>query len=186
MLHENKLRFAGIGPRKTPAHVLAQMTEIGRILANEGWVGVSGYSPGADQAWLAAVPHEQQEVWLPWWNYENALSHQDPHGRFHKVQVSEEIRAVAKSHYMHDFEALKVGAQLLFARNVAIMARDTLDTAVDMVCYWQDPKDIDSSYGGTNHALRVAKEINIPCFNIGNDDELQALSDFANARMAER
>lgn len=177
MLHNDKLRFAGIGPRKTPASVLGQMTEIGRIFAQAGWIGVSGFAEGADQAWLAGIPEQQQEVWLPWWSYNQAREFDDPHGRFHKTKVTADIRQVAKDCYKGDFEALTGGAQLLFARNVAILARDTLDTPVNLVAYWQDPKDIDSSYGGTNHALRVAAAAGIPTFNIGETKDLDAMGD---------
>lgn len=177
MLHNDKLRFAGIGPRKTPSHVLAQMTEIGRIFAGADWVGVSGFDEGADQAWLMGIPHQQQEVWLPWWSYNNAREYEDPHGRFNKMNVTEEIRAVAMNCYKGDWNKLTGGAHLLFARNVAIMARDTLDTPVNLVAYWQDPKDIDSSFGGTNHAIRVAAAAGIPSFNIGEDKDLTAMSD---------
>jgi len=177
MLHHDKLRFAGIGPRDTPKHILGQMTEIGRIFAQAGWIGVSGYAEGADQAWMAAIPENQQEIWLPWWTYNGAREHQDPHGRFNRVQVTLEIRQVAMEHYSGNWDDLKDGARLLFARNVAIMARDTLDTAVNLVAYWQDPKKIDSQYGGTNHAIRVAKTAGIPTFNIGNEDELDAMGE---------
>lgn len=177
MLTNDKLRFAGIGPRKTPAHVLAQMTEIGRIFAQAGWVGVSGFANGADQAWMAAVPQKQQEIWLPWWTYNDAREYEDIEGRFHKVSMSNEIHAVARNCYKGDWEKLTGGAKLLFTRNVAIMARDTLDTPVNLVAYWQDPKDIDNAFGGTNHALRVAAAAGIPSFNIGVDKDLNAMSD---------
>lgn len=183
MLHQGKLRFAGIGPRDTPQDVLERMAHMGHMFAEAGWIGVSGYADGADQAWLSKVPFEQQEVWLPWNSYNGATEYKDPHGRFHRVRIGHDIHAVAKNCYAGDWNGLSNGAHLLFARNVAIIARDTLDTPVDLVVYWQSEQGERKPYGGTNHAVRVAKAIDVPCFNIRLMQEVQAMSEFVNELM---
>lgn len=190
MLTQGKLRFAGIGPRDTPLDVLPVMTAMGKMFADLGWIGVSGFATGPDQAWLQDIPETQQEVWLPWWTYNDAREYHDPHGRFNKISVTSEIHQVAKDHYKgykpnQTWDELSNGSKLLFARNVAIMARDTLDTAVNLVAYWQSPEGEAKIGGGTNHAVRVAKTIHIPCFNIYHDHEVDAMSSFVEVLSAQ-
>jgi hypothetical protein len=150
------------------------MASIGQQLAALGWTGVSGYATGADQAWLQFVPVEQQQVWLPWWGYNDA-KHGDP--RFQTTGIHSAIVDVARDHYLAgDWNKLKTGAQLLFIRNVAIMAGDELEVGVDMCLYWQSEKNEGSVFGGTNHAVRVAKTAGIPCFNIRKEEDQQAMA----------
>ena len=40
--------YTGIGSRKTPPGILAQMSELAAFLARSGWVLRSGGAPGAD------------------------------------------------------------------------------------------------------------------------------------------
>lgn len=42
--------YTGVGSRKTPAHIMEIMRDLGRKLCSEGWGLRSGGASGADQA----------------------------------------------------------------------------------------------------------------------------------------
>ena len=170
--------FAGIGPRETPAFVCNSMAAMGGLFAKLGWYGCSGFGEGADQAWLSQIPQQQQEVWLPWSTYNGANMARDPHKRFRLLVPTERIEQVAKTFYAADWSKASQGIHLLMMRNVAIMMGNGLDAPVELVAYWQSEKKESDPYGGTNHAVKVAKHFGIPCFNIRKHEDVDAMSDF--------
>ena len=78
-----QLVWAGIGSRGTarepmPPSVLADMTELARRMAADGWHLSSGGADGSDTAFANGTPVEQRTIWLPWPGY-NDLSGPDCH-----------------------------------------------------------------------------------------------------------
>lgn len=173
--------FAGIGPRETPASVCNDMAAMGNLFAKLGWYGCSGFGEGADQAWLSQIPQQQQEVWLPWSTYNGASMTRDPHKRFRLLVPTGRIEQVAKTFYANDWGKATQGIRLLMMRNVAIMMSNTLDAPVDLVAYWQSEAKEHDPFGGTNHAIKVAKHFGIPCFNIRKQEDVDAMSVFVES-----
>lgn len=175
--------FAGVGPRNTPSDVLAEMTAMGELFASLNWIGCSGFGQGADQAWLEKVPHKQQEVWLPWGNYNRAQLDTDKEKRFRILVPTEVMNSIASKHYAQNWNAASQGVRLLMMRNVAIMLGNHGNQPVDLVAYWQSEENEFSMFGGTNHGIRVAVEAGIPCFNIRKQKDVDAMSAFVEKLM---
>ncbi|MYE58242.1 MAG: DUF1768 domain-containing protein [Alphaproteobacteria bacterium] len=153
--------WAGIGARKTPPSVLADMTALSRSLAEDGWRLSSGGAHGADSAFAAGIPAEQRTVWLPWPNY-NELS--GPDCRVPSPERMQECLATAER--LHPaWHKCSQGARKLHARNVAILLGPQLDRPVDAVVCWTEGGAV---AGGTGMALRIAAERGIPVFNLGS------------------
>ena len=61
--------YAGIGSRQTPGHILSAMEQLGKSLAEQGWVLRTGNCQGADQAFQRGantVNPKLVELFLPW------------------------------------------------------------------------------------------------------------------------
>ena len=68
--------YAGIGARRTPPEVLADMTRIARWLHRTGWHLNSGGANGADQAFADGATPDARTLYLPWPGY-NGLAGPD-------------------------------------------------------------------------------------------------------------
>lgn len=153
--------WAGIGARKTPPSILADMTALSRSLADAGWRLSSGGAHGADSAFAAGIPAEQRTLWLPWPGY-NRLS--GPDCRVPSPERMQECLAIAER--LHPaWHKCSQGARKLHARNVAILLGPELDRPVDAVVCWTEGGAV---AGGTGMALRIAAERGIPVLNLGS------------------
>lgn len=154
--------YAGIGSRRTPDAIIAQMKLAGAMLAIQGYTLRSGmaprsvpYVPGTDSADLAfeagcdsvsgAKVIRCTSMWEP------ALTHA---AAFHP-----------------NWQACNEHARSLHARNSLIMLGDTLDTPVAFVACYTDGGGV---VGGTGQALRIARHLSIPVFNYATDGDLFA------------
>ena len=153
--------WAGVGARKTPPSVLADMTALSRSLAENGWRLSSGGAHGADSAFAAGIPADQRTLWLPWPGY-NELS--GPDCRIPTRERMQDCLAIAER--LHPaWHKCSQGARKLHARNVAILLGPELDRPVDAVVCWTEGGAV---AGGTGMALRIAAERGIPVFNLGS------------------
>ena len=168
------LLWAGIGARKTPPLIQADMTTLARSMAAAGWHLSSGGADGADAAFAAGTPPGQRTVWLPWPTY-NGLSGPDCH--LLTPDRMQESMAIAERHHPA-WHRCSSGAGNLHARNVPILLGPDLDRPVDAVVCWTEGGRVE---GGTGMGLRIAAEHNIPVLNLGSItmpatwDRLQAL-----------
>jgi len=170
--------FTGIGSRQTPASVLALMTEIASQLASSHWTLRSGHADGADKAFEAGALSAggSMEIYLPWAGFNKA-----PRDEQHIVPpMTDELLEIA-ARFHPNWNACKQGAQKMHARNVCQIAGLDLCTASQMVICWT-PEG--SGSGGTGQALRIAKHLNIPIFDLGSEASLQALIEFVNQKDA--
>lgn len=161
----NNMIYTGIGSRKSPDDILAKMVKIGNYFAKQNFTLRSGGAKGADSAFELGCDQASgnKEIFLPWKNFENKQS------EFY--EISNEALDIAKR-FHPAWNKLKQGAQKLHARNCYQILGYDLKTPTNFVlCYT-------GKNGGTQQALRVAKEYNIPIFNMINNDWNTRLKDF--------
>lgn len=153
--------FAGIGSRETPIEVLKEMTRIGKILSDRGYILRSGGADGADSAFEEEYDPNKKEIYLPWPGFNNKtgiLSFNLP-----KWKEAETImERIHPAPYKLTF-----GAKKLQTRNIfQILGKDLIDPVEFVICWTREGKDV----GGTRTAIVLAREFNIPIHNMGNKD----------------
>ena len=158
------LTYAGVGSRKTPAHVLSQMTIIAAWLNGKDWHLHSGGAKGADTAFANGAPPANRTVFLPW-NCYNSLD-ADLGTNLVDCQTLDYAHAkdIARTHHPAWHRCSDV-ARRLHARNAFIMLGADLQSPVDAVVCWT-PGGFPS--GGTGMAIRIAEASNIPVYNLGS------------------
>lgn len=168
----NKFIYAGIGSRSTPGPVMEQMTKLGSILA-ANWILRSGHADGADIAFEfgALSKNGELESYLPWRGFNRA----DMRLPWFKVpDITKEQLAFAAS-FHPNWNACNTAAKTLHARNLNQIAGEHLDTPCNMVVCWTKNGE---EVGGTATAIKAARYLNIPVFNLANEGALQAVCDF--------
>lgn len=146
--------YAGIGSRETPDTVGLLMTSIAESLAERGYVLRSGGAPGADTFFEQGAPKELREIYLPWPGFNGNSS------PLHKV--TSQAMSVAKR-FHPNWERLSDAGKKLMARNAYQILGKDLRTPVEFVVCWTPGGKV---IGGTGQALRMAKRLEIPVFNL--------------------
>ena len=157
------LRWAGIGARKTPGPVLADMTALARQMAGAGFHLASGGAEGADAAFAAGTPVGQRTLWLPWRGYNDLAG---PDCRTLSRERMRECLAIAEEHHPA-WHRCTEGAKKMHARNAAILLGPDLDRPADAIVCWTEDGKVE---GGTGEALRIAASRNIPVLNLATMD----------------
>ena len=152
------LVYAGIGSRKTPSEILAEMTRMAGILEAWGWTLRSGGAEGADTAFSTGTA--TKEIFRPW------KSKGAPEARILSETTLAEFEPVAAKHHPN-WKACNEWARKLHARNVAIMLGESGMEPVDLVIAWTPGGEWT---GGTATALRMAHSYGIPVMNLGSVD----------------
>lgn len=176
------MHYAGIGARKTPAPELFLMTRIARALRERGYVLRTGHAPGADQAFEAGAL-DRAEVYLPWPAFERGVSLATSSVMPIPAKPAWEVAramwdAKPDEHYLthsprqrRRFKAwddLSWGTMALMARNVhQVLGHDCATPSRFVICWTADGKDS----GGTGFACRVAREHDIPVFNLEQSED---------------
>jgi hypothetical protein len=166
---EQKRYYAGIGSRQTPEPILKVMEQIGKFLAERGWILRSGGADGADSAFERGCDAGQgkKEIYLPWKGFNNNSS--DLFLKSHHLKGTKEKAFEIASQYHPVWEQLSYGAQCLMARNVYQVLGQDLATPVSMViCYNLGG----FTHGGTSQAMRIARDRAIPIFRLNDEEEL--------------
>lgn len=147
--------YTGIGARKTPIPICEGMSQIGAFLQLHGYMLRSGGASGADIAFAKYVSNK--EIYLPWVNFNGTKNGIIPPYREDFVQK-----------YHPNFSLLSDGERKLMSRNTYQVLGSDLSTKSEFVICWT--KDGKAS-GGTGQAMRIAKDYNIPIFNMNGDLE---------------
>lgn len=155
------LIYAGIGSRRTPEIVLAQMFSIAEQLS-DSWVLRSGHADGADMSFEQGCisGNGKMEIYVPWFGFNGApTDHED----YIRPKASKELAEYA-SRFHPAWDKCSDAAKLLHMRNVCqIIGLDGLTPATMVICYTKGG----SGAGGTGQALRIAQAHNIPIFDLG-------------------
>lgn len=155
-----KKYFTGIGSRETPELLIPTIQGLSEKLINLGFILRSGGADGSDSFWEKAYDNlgGEKEIYLPWKNFNNNSSplYEDKPWAMELAEI-----------YHPNWNRLSPAAQKLHSRNVYQVKgyNDYWDEKSDFViCYTPDGKDS----GGTGQAIRIARQMNIPVFNLYN------------------
>jgi len=147
--------YTGIGSRNTPIHILTEMTALATELETHGLILRSGGASGADTAFEAGVkdPHNAK-IFLPWHNFNQNTSA--------LYRITADALDMAKK-YHPAWHRCSAAARKFHARNCYQILGNNLDTKSQFVLCWTPNGEM---VGGTSQALRIAKDLGIPIFNM--------------------
>lgn len=165
------MKYAGIGSRETPLIILDVMQCSAQLLAIKGYTLATGDAKGADQAFAEGAVRGKGTVihCLPWYSYEKDWRYGlAKHSSSIKVVNIERDIAANKSvdKYHPAPGRLSSAVRKLHARNYLIIEGSDF-----VVCWTKDGKDT----GGTGQGIRIAKDMNIPVYNLYNVEDYAAL-----------
>ena len=149
--------YAGIGSRNCPENIIKIIIKLGRWLSLKGYTLRSGAADGCDTAFEKGcdLVKGKKEIYIPWKNFNNSDS---------ELIVKNKKAFEIAAKYHPNYEKLSLGVKKLQARYSHQILGLTLDNPVKFViCYTKNGLEI----GGTSQALRIAKDYNIPIFNLG-------------------
>lgn len=160
--------YAGIGSRETPPGIEPMIEEVAKILTKFKYILRSGAAPGADSMFEKHGTHEK-EIYLPWKGFNNSesllyLDNIDP-------EMVSKARDIAKEHHP-SWKNLSDPAKKLMTRNTFQILGKDLETPASFVVCWTLGGKIS---GGTGQAMRIAKSLSIPIFNLYNKDCLHKI-----------
>lgn len=160
MTSGNMKFYTGIGSRETPKEVMYSYSgfhETANQLYLFGWTLRSGGADGADSAFELGAA-DRKEIYLPWKGFNGNSSP--------LYNISDEAYELAAT--IHPaWERLSGGAKNLHARNCyQILGLDLKTPSEFVICWTKDGKDI----GGTRTAIVLARQNNIPVYNLGSMD----------------
>ena len=160
--------YAGIGSRKTPSHILNIMTNIARNLEEIGYTLRSGGADGADKAFADGC--KNKEIYIPWKGF-NGITDAT------YTEATKDAFLIA-SNVHPAWDRCSYGAKKLHARNVhQIFGQNIHDEdnySSFVVCWTPNGQAI----GGTATAIKLAKQRNIPVYNLALPNDLSVLNKF--------
>lgn len=175
------LFYTGVGSRRTPPDVLAEISSIARVLAAAGYSLRSGGADGADAAFedgARGVLDARLEIYLPWSGFNGNPSRLAGVGP----------RALALAASVHPaWSRLGAAAQKLHGRNCYQVLGRRLNQPSEFVLCWT-PDGCESELersintGGTGTAVALASRSGIPVFNLQKEGRLAALGEFLAQR----
>ena len=150
------LTITGIGSRKTSQPACLELKAVGVWVQKNGHQGRSGHAEAADWAFECGCV-KSCEVFLPWpgFNTELAMC-----GVPIVVEETEELNDLVRKYHPAP-QHLKRGGWALMRRNCCQVLGKTLDKKSDATVYYA-PGD----KGGTGFAVRMSKDLGIPCLNM--------------------
>ena len=159
--------YAGIGSRKTPNVVLELMKDIAKTLDKKGYTLRSGGCTGADQVF--ADNSTRKDIYIPWRTYNNILD-KDCKRNTPEVWTYKIAKTVHPA-----WNRCSQGVRKLHARNVHQILGDSLTTVkCSFVICWTPNGRVT---GGTGVAIKIAKNNNIPVYNLAKSKDRKALNE---------
>lgn len=166
--------YAGIGSRQTPDHILGVMTDLARVLREEGWWLRSGHAEGADQAFEAGAGGHA-DVYLPWASFNAGVPLRANSVAYAPTDAAHDVAAL----HHPIWRTLPGSVRMLHARNVHQVLGWQLDEPARFVVCWTPDGSLDGrgpNSGGTGQALRVAAAHGIEVFNLRFDLHLERIT----------
>jgi len=156
--------YTGIGARKTNQKVLNYMQNLAEILAQKDYILRSGGAYGSDTAFEIGCDrvNGKKEIYLPWKEFENNKS------SLYDLPNKYEASIIAKKHHP-SWDILSNAVKSMHTRNTYQVLGQDLNTPSLFVICWTD------GTGGTMQALRIAKTLNIPIFNLKLEKKLDTI-----------
>ncbi len=145
--------YAGIGNRDIPPEVFTWLEQIGVWLRSKNYLLRSGRAKGSDSAFEFGSR-----------GYNEIFEAKDA--------TPEAMRLASQFH--NNWNACDMFAMKLHGRNSMIILGKNLDEPVKfVVCYAKDEEK-----GGTSLGIKMARNYNIPVFNLFRPEQYQELIDF--------
>lgn len=178
-----RLVYAGIGSRETPEDVIKVMVNLGKRLAELGFVLRSGAADGADKAFEQGCDqaNAQKEIFLPWAGFNRSKS-----SRHAPTNAAMKIA----SQFHPNWKNCSEPAKLLHSRNVhQILGQDLNSPVRFVICWTQDgcesTKDRSQRTGGTGQAISIADNFNIPVINLYHENAMSRLHELVELAKSE-
>ena len=153
--------YSGIGSRKTPKAIIPTIEEIATLLDSKGYTLRSGGADGADT--FFEDYSTRKEIYLPWKSFNNNESE----------LYLENIEISKKFHPR--WNSLNKAGRSLMTRNVFQVLGMDLKTPADFIVCWTETGKIE---GGTGQAMRIARNMGIPIFNLFFYDAVSGVKEF--------
>lgn len=163
-----KLIYTGIGSRETPIEIRKTMTELAQRLS-KNWTLRSGYADGADKAFSDGCTGKM-EIYLPWPGFNQAPKNDPSFVALDYLPISMIIAATSLSSSMHhNWSACSLGAKKMHIRNVfQVLGRDMKIQTNCVICWTKAGRGV----GGTGQAIRIARKLKIPMFDLAHESAL--------------
>lgn len=169
--------YTGIGSRETPLAVQETMAKIAQELGAAGYVLRSGGANGADTAFElgAKRSNAKMEIVLPWNGFNKRYI--DNVNYFVHGYCPWAEQAAAAIH--PNWSACSEAVRKLHTRNMLqLVDKEVKNPSKFVICWTKDGK----ASGGTGQAIRFAEALEIPVFNLKNQDALVRLIDFVKTK----
>ena len=150
--------YAGIGSRETPLDFEQVIKEITTFMDKLGYVTRSGGAPGADT--MFGTHSKLQEIYLPWRGFNGSTSELSLDNMPKELVKKAEIIA---QEYHPRWSQLSDAAKRLMTRNTFQILGSNLEDPVKLVICWTSGGLM---LGGTSQAMRIARHLEIPIFNL--------------------
>lgn len=175
------LIYTGIGSQKTPPDICILMTDLAKQLSRH-WFLRSGYADGADRAFGkgAHLVNGPQVHYLPWKGFNSAPKCNPIFVALDQLPSELVAQATDMAARLHpNWNACSQGARKMHTRNMFQVLGNDLNTPADMVVCWT-PRG--SGSGGTGQAMRLAKQLDIPIFDLAITGMLDSLLIFVEEK----
>lgn len=171
--------YTGIGSRETTYLICRTMSDLASRLCSKGWVLRSGGAAGADQAFESGVDcHVKKlssntaEIYLPWNGFNNKFTSLDSAylaaDKFpSRNKAIELLKSVCGNSHVR---CLSFGALKLHIRNIhQVLGKDLETKSSFVICWTEEGREV----GGTATAIKLAKYLEIPVYNLGKETQVQ-------------
>lgn len=178
--------YTGVGSRSTPKEVGEVMRKLAYKLADDGWTLRSGAAEGADTFFQQGATKwcvEQLlldpssdisrygDVYIPWDGFSN--QHESENNFIWNTSKWDNTEAEEIASRIHPaWDKCSRGAKALHSRNVYQVLGASLDTPSKFLVCWAETDKQGVPKGGTRTAWMLAKEYDIPCFNLYNQEDM--------------
>lgn len=156
--------YAGIGARSCPLNILNDMTHLSTTLNGMGYTLRSGNADGADFAFAKGVEDEKAQIWLPWKNFNIGFQRIHPQHTYRLIREPDDESWDSINKFHPNGPKLNTIYKKFMARNYRQVRGLGEPDSEFVICWTHDG----TAVGGTGQALRIAKNFNIPIFNLFN------------------
>ncbi len=165
--------YTGIGSRETPDEVLQMMIKIGAMCAKKSFILRSGGADGADKAFEQGCDkfNGEKEIYLPWKGFNGSQS------SLYDLPKSHLAEEMAFKYHPNLYASKPPVVKLMTRNSYQVMGGDLKTKSSFVVCYCAVSEN-GKLIGGTSQALRIAKDKNIPIFNLYFKDQLELFKQF--------
>lgn len=181
-----KLYYTGVGSRETPPKVLETMRQLGKVLAEKGYVLRSGGAGGADTAFEQGCDDftkddkvGMKEIFIPWKGFSGRHRHEQDVYCLDENLYRNNCFDIAKK-YHPGWHRVSQGGRSLHSRNVLQVLGQNIQTPTAFVVAYAKRDKNGKAKGGTAMAINIAEDNKIPVFNLYDVPEDWKLQEILN------